>query len=36
MSKCPKAKVDELVARECHHVYEKKIHNIRAAMEVQL
>jgi len=31
-----KAKVDELLARESHHLREQKIHNILAAMEVQL
>ena len=36
MSKSGKAKVDELLARESHHVQQQKIHEIRAAMEVQL
>ena len=36
MSKSAKAKVDELLARESHHLREQKIHKIRAAMEVQL
>jgi len=31
-----KAKVDELLARESHHLREQKIHKILAAMEVQL
>jgi len=36
MSKSAKAKVDELLARESHHLREQKIHEICAAMEVQL
>jgi len=36
ISKSAKAKVDELLARESHHLQEQKIHKIRAAMEVQL
>jgi len=36
MSKSAKAQVDELLARESHHLQEQKIHKIRAAMEVQL
>jgi len=36
MTKSAKAKVDELLARESHHLREQKIHKIRAAMEVQL
>jgi len=36
MSKSAKAKVDELLARESHHLREQKIYKIRAAMEVQL
>ena len=36
MSKSAKAKVDEQLARESHHLREQKIHKIRAAMEVQL
>jgi len=36
MSKSANAKVDELLARESHHLREQKIHKIRAAMEVQL
>jgi hypothetical protein len=36
MSKSVKAKVDELLARESHHLGEQMIHKIRAAMEVQL
>jgi len=36
MSKSAKAKVDELLARQSHHLQEQKIHRIRAAMEVQL
>jgi len=36
MSKSGKAQVDELLARESHHLEEQKIHKIRAAMEVQL
>jgi len=36
MSKAAKAKVDELLAGESHHLQEQKIHKICAAMEVQL
>ena len=36
MSKSAKAKVHKLLAREYHHLREQKIHEIRAAMEVQL
>jgi hypothetical protein len=36
MSKSAKAKVDELFAREFHHLLEQKIPKIRAAMEAQL
>jgi len=36
MSKSAKAKVDELLAREFHHLRERKIHKIPATMEVQL
>jgi len=36
MSKSAKAKVDELLARESHHLREQKIHKIRAALDVQL
>jgi len=36
MSKSAKAKVDDLLARELHHLQLQKIHKIRAAMEVQL
>jgi len=34
--KSAKAKVDEQLARESHHLREQKIHKIRAAMKVQL
>jgi len=33
MSKSPKAKVDDLLATECHQLREQKIHKICAAME---
>jgi uncharacterized protein YabE (DUF348 family) len=36
MSKSTKAKVDELLAREFHHLREQKLHKICAAQEVQL
>jgi len=36
MSKSAKAKVDELLARESHHLWEQRINKIHAAMEVQL
>jgi hypothetical protein len=36
MSQSAKAKVDEQLARESHHLREQTIHKIRAAMEVQL
>jgi len=36
MLKSAKAKVDEQLARESHHLREQKIHKISAAMEVQL
>jgi hypothetical protein len=36
ISKSAKDKVDELLARESHHLREQKIHKICAAMEVQL
>jgi len=36
MSKSAKAKVDDLLARESHHLREQKIHKICAAMDVQL
>jgi hypothetical protein len=36
MSKSGKAKVDELLARETHHLREQKLHTICAAMEVQV
>ena len=36
MSKSAKAKVDELFARESHHLREQNIHKIRAVKEVQL
>jgi hypothetical protein len=36
MSKSAKAKVDELLTRESHHLREQKIHKIPAAMEVRL
>jgi len=36
MSKSAKAKVDELLGRESHHLREQKIQKIRAAMELQL
>jgi len=36
MSKSGHAKVDELLARESHHLRKQKIHKICAAMEVQL
>jgi hypothetical protein len=35
-SKSVKAKVEEILARESHHLQEQKIHKIHAAMEVQL
>jgi hypothetical protein len=36
MSKSAKAKVDELLVKESHHLQEQTIHKIRAALEVQL
>jgi len=36
MSKSAKAKVDQLLGRESHHLGKQKIHKICAAMEVQL
>jgi len=36
MSKSARAKVDQLLARESHHLQEQKIHIICAAMEFQL
>jgi len=36
LSKSAKAKVDELLARESHHLREQKIQKVHAAMEVQL
>jgi len=36
MSKSANARVDEVLATECHHLREQKIRRIRAAMEVQL
>jgi len=36
MSKSAKAKVDELLARESHHLREQKIHNLCSAIKVQL
>ena len=36
ISKSANAKVDEQLARESHQLREQKIHNIRAAMEVQV
>jgi hypothetical protein len=36
MLKSAKAKVDELLARESHHLQEPMIHNIHTAMEVPL
>jgi hypothetical protein len=36
ISKSAKAKVDQLLAKDSHHLQEQKIHKICAAMEVQL
>jgi hypothetical protein len=36
ISKSAKAKVDQLVAKDSHHLQEQKIHKICTAMEVQL
>jgi len=36
MLKSAKIKVDELLAREFHQVWEQTFHKIRAAMEVQV
>jgi hypothetical protein len=35
MSKSAQSKVNQLLARESHHLREQKIHKIRAAIEVQ-